>query len=172
MEPQGAQVVHAVGELDHQHSQVDGRRHDHLPERLRLGVIAPLGPVQLGDSVDQHRYLGPELRFHLADRQVGVLHRVMQQRRRKRGGVHPDRREQHRHRQRVGDVRRSRLAQLTLVVAVRHLVSARQQARVGLREDLAVLGDQRPHGVRLRRAGGDPGEPPRQARGRCDSDHP
>ena len=114
----------------------------------RLGVIAPLGPVELGDPVDEDRDLRAELRLHLADRQAGVLHRVVQQRGHQRGGVHPDVREQDRHRERVGDVGRARLADLPGVPVVGDVVGVAEQPRVGAGEDPAVGGDQRPHRVR------------------------
>ena len=109
----------------------------------RLGVVAPLGPVELGDPVDEDRDLGAELRLHLADGQAGVLHRVVQQRGHQRGGVHPDVREQDRHRERVGDVGRAGLADLPAVPVVGDGVGVAQQARVGAGEDPPVRGDQR-----------------------------
>ena len=122
----------------------------------RLGVVAPLGPVELGDPVDEDRDLRAELRLHLADRQAGVLHRVVQQRGHQRGGVHPDVREQDRHRERVGDVGGAGLADLPVVPVVGDGVGAPEQARVGAGEDPAMGGDQRADGgvrVRTARAG-------------------
>ncbi len=82
--------MHPVGELDDQDPKVDRGGHDHLAEGLGLSMIAPFGPVELGDPVHEDRHLGAELRLDLADRQPGVLHRVVQQRGHQRGGVHPD----------------------------------------------------------------------------------
>ena len=158
VEPQGAHVVHPVSELDDQHAQVNGRGHDHLAERLGLRVVAPPRAVELGDAVDQHRHLRAELRLHLPDQQVGVLDRVVQQGRRQRGGVHPDRGQQLRDGQRMRDVGRAGLARLAPVIVLGHLEGTQEQADVGAREDPPVLSDQWPDG------GGHPG----QARGRGD----
>ena len=48
-------VVQPVGELDHQHPDVAGHRDHHLADGLRLGGLAVLDLVQLGDAVDQRR---------------------------------------------------------------------------------------------------------------------
>ena len=58
----GAHVVQPVGELDDQHAQVAGHRHQHLAHRrglLRL-LRVELQPLELGDAVDDHRDLGAE----------------------------------------------------------------------------------------------------------------
>ncbi len=156
---QGAEVVHPVSELDDQHSQVDGRGHDHLAERLRLRVVAPPRAVELGDAVDQDRHLRAELGLHLPDQQVGVLDRVVQQGRRQRGGVHPDRGQQLRDGQRMRDVGRAGLARLAPVIVLGHLEGTQEQADVGAREDPPVLSDQRPDG------GGHPARGPARGSG-------
>ena len=60
----GAHVVQAVGELDQNHPQVLGHRHEQLAEILRLLGLAAgkLQVGQLGDAIDQHRHLFAERR--------------------------------------------------------------------------------------------------------------
>jgi hypothetical protein len=140
---QGAQVVHAVGELDDEDPQVDRGGEDHLAERLALGVVTPLRPVELGHPVDEDRDLRAELRLDLADRQASVLDGVVQQRGDQRRRVHPDVREEDRHGQGMGDVGRARLAGLPAVPVVGDGVGAAEQPRVGTGEDPPVGGDQR-----------------------------
>ena len=150
---QGPQVVHPVGQLDDQDSQVDGGGDDHLLEGLGLGVIAPAGAVELGHPVDEDRHLRAELGLDLADRQAGVLHRVVQQRRDQRGGVHADLGQQDRDGQWVGDVGGAGLAGLPGVPVVGDGVGAAEQIRVRAGEHPAVGGDQRTDRVRAGRTG-------------------
>ena len=52
-------VVQPVGELDHQHPDVAGHRDHHLADGLRLGRLAVLDLVQLGDAVHQRAMSSP-----------------------------------------------------------------------------------------------------------------
>ena len=84
-----AHVVQPVGELDQDHPDVGGHRHDHLAVVLGLRLVAGLEgqPGELGDAVDQPGDLLPERRRHLLQRSAGVLDGVVQQRRAQRLGV-------------------------------------------------------------------------------------
>ena len=117
-----AHVVQPVGQLDDQHPGVAGHRDDHLADGLRLGRVAELDLVQLGDAVDEVRHLVAELLAQPVQRVVGVLHRVVQQRRHQRGGVHAQLGEDRRDGQRVRDVGIAGLALLARVLRVGHLV--------------------------------------------------
>ena len=75
-------VVETVGELDQQDPDVARHRHDHLPDVLGLLLFAglELDPLQLGQPVHDPRDLVAEVLFDLGHRDVGVLHRVVQER--------------------------------------------------------------------------------------------
>ena len=77
-----AHVVETVGELDQQDPDVARHGHDHLADVLGLLLLASLelDPLQLGQPVDDARDLLAELLLDLGHRDVGVLHRVVQQR--------------------------------------------------------------------------------------------
>ena len=64
----GAHVVEAVGELDDEHPQVLGHRHEHLAHRGGLLLLARVeaDPLELGDAVDDRRHLGPEVAVDVA----------------------------------------------------------------------------------------------------------
>ena len=78
-----AQVVQAVGELDQDHADVLGHRHDQLAVVLGLGVLAALelDARQLRDALDELRDLVAELGADLVDLDAGVLDDVVEQRR-------------------------------------------------------------------------------------------
>ncbi len=76
---EGAHVVQAVGQLDHDHPQVLGHGQEHLAEvfglRLQLGVELDLG--QLADPVHQLGDFRPEVGAELILVVVGVLNDVV-----------------------------------------------------------------------------------------------
>ena len=76
------QVVEAVGELDQDHAQVLGHRHDQLAVVLGLGVLAALelDAGQLRDALDEGRDLVAELGAHSSIVGAGVLDDVVEQR--------------------------------------------------------------------------------------------
>ena len=86
---QGAHVVQAVGELDHQHPDVVGHREQQLSEILGLGVLdrLQLELGELGHPVDQPRDFLAEQVLDILDGGAGVLDGVVQERRRDRGAV-------------------------------------------------------------------------------------
>ena len=104
---EGAHVVQAVGQLDHDDPQIPGHRQEHLAEIFRLGF--PLGIElnlgQLADAVHQFSDFRPEARAELILVVMRVLDDIMQQ-----GGlqgflVEADVGEDAGHRQGVEDVR-------------------------------------------------------------------
>ncbi len=125
-------VVQPVGELDDQDPDVAGHRHDHLADGFRLGGGAVLDLVQLGDAVDEGRDVLAELAAQLVERVGGVLDGVVQQRGTDRLGVHAELGEDGRHRERVGDVRVTRLALLVLMPVRRHRVGPLHRPHVRL----------------------------------------
>ncbi len=80
--PDRAHVVQPVGELDQDHPQVLGHRHEELAEVLGLLGLGrgELQVGQLGDAVHQLGHLGAELARDLGIGRAGVLDRVVQQR--------------------------------------------------------------------------------------------
>ena len=87
-----AHVVQPVGELDDEHPQVGGHRHQHLAHGgglLRLARVE-LDAVELGDAVDDRGDLGAEVALDVGERDLGVLDGVVQQRRRDRRLVEAD----------------------------------------------------------------------------------
>ena len=158
-------VVQPVGELDHQHPDVAGHRDHHLADGLRLGRLAVLDLVQLGDAVDQRGDVLAELAAQLGQRVGGVLHRVVQQRGADRLGVHAELGQDRRHRERVGDVRVAAAPLLVPVPVGGRLVGPLDEPDIGLRVRRAHGLDERLEDRVDRRAplGAEPGQPPPDA---------
>ena len=111
------QVVQPVGELDQDHAQVFGHRHDELAVVLRLGVLATLelDARQLRHPLDEGCDLVAELRPYLFDVGAGVLDDVVKQRSGKRRLVELQAREDLRGAPRVVDELLARLPHLPRV---------------------------------------------------------
>jgi hypothetical protein len=77
-----AKVVEAVGELDEDHADVLGHRHDHLAVVLRLSLLTrlELDAGQLGDAVDERGDVLPELFANRFELDARVLDDVVQER--------------------------------------------------------------------------------------------
>ena len=129
----GAGVVQAVRELDDQHPDVARHRHDHLADGLGLRGVAVGDLVQLGHAVDEHRDLGPELAAQLVERVVGVLDRVVHERRGQRRRRHAELGQDRRDGDRVRDVRVAALAQLAAVRLLGDDVRLLDDREIGLR---------------------------------------
>ena len=159
-----------VGQLDDQHPDVAGHRHDHLADGLGLRRLAVRHLVELGDAVDQHRDLVAEVRRAAGvERVVGVLDRVVQQRRRERRRRHAELGEDRRDGQRVGDVRVAALALLAAVGLLGHVVGALDDREVGLGVGRADGPQQRlEHRVARSTAGRRAGQPGADPAGRRD----
>ena len=106
-----------VGELDEDDPEVLRHRDHHLADVLRLLLlVGPQGyPAQLRDAVDQAGDLRAELPFDLVRGQVGVLHRVVEERRGDRLGVQLEVGEDRRHLEGVVDVVLARQPVLAVV---------------------------------------------------------
>ena len=132
-EAPGARVVQPVGELDDEHADVFRHRDDHLAHRLGLRAVAVLQLVELGDAVDEHRDLVAEVGAHQVERVLGVLDRVVQQRRGERLRADAEVGEDLRDRDRMRDVRLAALAHLAGVRLLGGRVGALDEGDVGLR---------------------------------------
>jgi hypothetical protein len=73
-------VVGAIGELDQDDPEVAAHREQHLPEVLRLVLLAraEVDLADLGDSVDELRDLGAEERLELAQGRESLLDGVLE----------------------------------------------------------------------------------------------
>ena len=78
---QGAHVVQAVGQLDHDDADILHHGQQHLAEALGLAVLGgeEIQLAELGDAVDAARHLLAELLADLLDGDAGILHHVVQQ---------------------------------------------------------------------------------------------
>ena len=126
-----AHVVQPVGELDQQDAHVLRHRDEHLAHRrglLRL-LGVELEPVELGDAVDDRGDVGTERVVEVGERHRRVLDRVVQQRARERDVVEAEIGEDHRHAERVRDVRVARAADLVAVRVAGDLVGVLDQRR-------------------------------------------
>ncbi|OIQ80927.1 hypothetical protein GALL_373060 [mine drainage metagenome] len=125
-------VVQPVRQLDHQDADVARHRDHHLADGLGLRSLAEGDLVELRDTVDEHRNLGPEVGAELLERVVGVLDRVVQQRGDQRRRCHAELGENGGHGDRVRDVRVTALAELSAVSLLGHGVGALDDRQVGL----------------------------------------
>ena len=139
-----AQVVQTVGELDQDHADVLGHRHDQLAVVLRLRVLAALelDAGQLRDALDELRDLVAELRPDLLDLGAGVLDDVVQQGGRQRRLVELQAGEDLRDAPRVEDELLPRLAYLPGVGARGEVEGVREQRPVDVDLVRLDLGDQ------------------------------
>ncbi len=133
---EGAHIVQAVGQLDHDDTGVLGHGHEHLLDVIGLATLLPVAlalavalilplldqvdllaaeVADLGDAVDQVRHGRPEARLHLAQRRIGVLDHVVQQAGHDGGGVHAHLRQDDGRGQRMDDVGLARFAAHPLV---------------------------------------------------------
>ena len=129
---QGAHVVQPVGQLDHQDPDVPGHGDHHLAHGLRLGRLAVLDLVQLGDPVDQGGDLVPEVGAQFIQGVGGVLDRVVQQGTADGLVRHAQLGQDGGDGERVGDVRVAALALLPGVPACRDVISVLDEPDVGL----------------------------------------
>ena len=116
--PEGAHVVHAVRELDHDDADIAHHRQQHFAEAfgLRLLAILELNLVQLADAVDQLGHDLAEDRRYLGLGGRRVFDDVVQNGRDQRVGIQTQIGENVGHRDRVGDVRFARDALLAAVL--------------------------------------------------------
>lgn len=152
--PDGPHVVQPVGELDHHHPDVVPGGDQHLAEGLRLRRRPEVDLLQFGHPVDQVGDFGAEPLGDLTQRQLGVLHGVVEQRGDQSRGAGAELGQDHGDGQRMGDVRLAALPLLAPVALLGQPVGTAEQAEVGLRMVSPVGLDQRFEGVRHRRAAG------------------
>jgi hypothetical protein len=113
----GAHVVRAVGELDHDHAQVAHHRQQHLAEALGLRFLAvlELDLVELGDAVDDLGHIRAETLRDVFLRDRRVFDDVVQDGADNGVGVQVQVGEDFSRGERVGDVGFAREALLALV---------------------------------------------------------
>ena len=138
-------VVQAVGELDDQHAQVAGHGDEHLAHRRRLLRLpgVELDALELGDAVDDGGDLRPEVLLHVAERDLGVLDRVVEEGRGDGDLVEPDVGDDAGHGQRVVDVALAAGAELAAVRLGGDLVGPVDRGDRRLGVPAAVAGQQR-----------------------------
>ena len=139
-----AHVVQPVGELDDDDAHVARHREHHLAVALGLGLLArvEVDARQLGDAVDEQRDVVAELGGDLLERRLGVLDRVVQQRRDDHRGLGAQLGADARDPQRVHDVGLARLAHLVGVPLGGERVGALDGAGVGVVAGRLQRGDQ------------------------------
>ncbi len=149
--PERAHVVQAVGELDDHDAHVARHRQHHLAVALGLRLLArvEVDARELGHAVDEQRDVVAELGGDLLERRLGVLDRVVQQRRDDHGRLGAQLGADARDAQRVHDVRLARLAHLVGVALGREGERALDGSRVGVVSRLL----QRPRSTRRPGAG-------------------
>ena len=140
-----AHVVQAVGELDHQDTQVVGHGHDHLPEILRLPLLARgEGKLaDLGHAVHELGDLRPEFPRQVVLGGLGILEDVMEEAGSDGGNVHLEVHEEAGDFERVGQVGLAGGALLALVTHLGEAVGAAHQIQIGTRLVLWNLLNQR-----------------------------
>jgi hypothetical protein len=124
--------VEAIGQLDEDDAHVLGDRQQQLAVVLHLPLFArAVGDVaDLGDPVDDLRYLFPELALDVGDGHVGVLDHVVDEPAGDGQRVEVELGQDLRDLDAVGDVVLAGAALLPLVRALAEAVGTRQQLRV------------------------------------------
>jgi hypothetical protein len=127
---EGPHVVQTVGQLDEDHPQIAGHRHQHLAEVFGLGFFVglELDLVELGDPIHQLGR-GAEALGDLGLGDVGVLHHVVQEGGAQGLGVQVPAGEDLGDGDRMGDVGFAALAQLPGVGVGREVVGGFDAAR-------------------------------------------
>ncbi len=117
-ERQRAHIVQPVGKLDQQHAHVVGNRQQKLAQVLGLLGFPrdEIQPLQFGQAIDQPPDVVAEHAIDLGAGGVGILDRVVQQRRRDGGVVELQVGEDRRHFERMREIR---IAGVALLLAVR-----------------------------------------------------
>jgi hypothetical protein len=147
-----AHVVQAVGELDQDHPQIAGHRQQHLAEALghRLVAIAKAELVEFGDAVDQFGHGLAEFARNRLTAELGVLERVVQDRRAQGFDVHAEFGEDARHRQRMGDIGLAALAGLAVMGDRANVIGTLDRGNLLSRQVGAQLDQEGLDGLRTR----------------------
>ena len=88
-------------------------------------------PAQLGHTVHQKGHIGPKVLFDCLQGGVGILHHIVQQRRRQGVGIHAQVHQDGGHLQRMGDIRLARDALLPLVGLFRKMIGLCDLLHIG-----------------------------------------
>ena len=134
LEFHGAHIVQTVCHFDQHHAHVLAHGHQHFAQvfHLLLRLGGKLHAVQLTDAIHQISHGGGEQPAHLFMAGAGILNGVMQQRCHDGFAVQMQlASHDHGHRQRMGHIRRSIFAQLTLMGIGSKLVCRADQRKVG-----------------------------------------
>ena len=112
-------VVEAVRELDQEHADVARHRDEHLAEALGLPVLArrEVDLAELGHAIDEKGDLFTEHRLDVGDARFAIFDDVVKQRRAHARRIEPHVGDDVRHRNRMDEVRITRLAALPVVHA-------------------------------------------------------
>ena len=129
-----ALVVQAVADLDQDHADVLGHRHEHLAQILHLLLLqrGELHAGQLGHALDQLGNGLAELLGNVTERGGGVLDAVVQEGAADGVGIQADLRNDLRHRKRVDDVGGAVLALLVLVLFLGEADGALDLFQIGI----------------------------------------
>ncbi len=132
----------SVRQLDENHAQVLGHRHEHLAEALDLGFLGAVEMqlVELADAIDEERDIVAEPNPDFLERARRVLDDVVQQRRLNGRRVEPELGQEPRNGDRVSDVGFASLPELAFVKAGAVIVSGVYRVELALAE---ILGDLR-----------------------------
>ena len=122
---EGAHIVEAVRQLDHDYADILRHRHEHLAQVLRLhlklcfcliaGIVRKMQMLQLGHAVHQKGNVRSELFSDLFDRHHGIFHHIVQKSRHDRLLIQLQIRQDNRHAQRMDDVRLAGFTHLSLM---------------------------------------------------------
>ena len=129
----GTGVVQAVGQLDEENADVAAHGDEHLAQRLRLCGCAVVHLVQLRHAVNEVGDGLAILGCQLLERVVGVLNRIVQQRRDERRNRHSHLGQDRCHRDGMGDVGFTRLSHLAAMMGLSGAIGALNDANVRLR---------------------------------------
>ena len=129
LELDGAHIVQAVGQLDHDDPDVLRHGDEHLAQVLHLllflgGITGVLHLSQLGDAVHQNGHRLAEFLCHLVIAGVGVLDGVVKQASHDGLRVQAHLLNDHRHRHRMHDIGLTALAQLPLMMPAGIVIGA------------------------------------------------
>ena len=122
----GAHVVQPVAQFDEHDAHVLGHGEKHFTQVLGLLLLngREFDAAELRDAVDQQRDLRAELLADLVERDVRILHNVVEQRGADGIGVEAEVEQDAGHRDGVADITLARQALLSLVRGLRHMICA------------------------------------------------
>ena len=128
-------VVHAIGQLDEDATQIAVHGKQHFAEIGRLAFLfgRELIFVELGQCVDEFGNFLAEGLDDIVTRRVGILDDIVQQGRTDAGLIEFERRHEFGHAERMNDIRFSRLAALKKMFVVRIFKCTAHERTIGFR---------------------------------------